>query len=289
MTAPATIWRLLAPWIAPERCEIRRAAVYQFHAATAARWREGRVLLAGDAAHQTPPFLGQGLNAGIRDVVNLAWKLPLVLSGAAPESLVDSYAAERDAHAHELVDWAVAVGRLMEALADAEAGTSTAPPPDDLMRSGYGQGRTAPPLRRGLVIEEQVSDTGVTGYLFSQPTVRTRAGSEVMLDHLLGRGFSVVARSAEEICLSDDNRAWLGHIGATIVDVSPLEVVRGSFDRLFASHGAAIVRPDRYVFGVTDGAHNLDQLVERLKDKIIGTSVPVCHIDAASQISGAEA
>jgi len=74
MTATDQVTGLLSPWIAAGRYELRRAAVYQFHAATAERWREGRIFLAGDAAHQTPPFLGQGLNAGFRDVVNLTWK-----------------------------------------------------------------------------------------------------------------------------------------------------------------------------------------------------------------------
>ncbi|NIP13495.1 MAG: hypothetical protein GWM88_01635, partial [Pseudomonadales bacterium] len=81
---------LIDPWTPRGTYEIRRSAVYQFHAATAQSWRVGRVLLAGDAAHQTPPFLGQGLNAGMRDVINLSWKLPLVLSGAVDEGLLDS-------------------------------------------------------------------------------------------------------------------------------------------------------------------------------------------------------
>lgn len=270
MARPETIRELLAPWIQPEHYDLRRAAVYQFHAATAGRWREGRVLLAGDAAHQTPPFLGQGLNAGIRDVVNLAWKLPLVRSGSAPASLLDTYAAERDAHAHELVDWAVAVGRLMEALADAEAGRSCAPPPDDLMRSGYGQGRTAPPLRRGIVVEDQVSDAGVTGYLFSQPTVADNRGNECMLDELLGKGFAIAMRGDAEVNLSDESCAWLLGMGARIVDISTLELRRGHWDRLFGTHAAALIRPDRYVFGVTDERTTLEDLVCSLKNKLFG-------------------
>ena len=104
LRSPEKIRELLEPWTAPENYEIRRAAVYQFHAATADAWRVGRVFLAGDAAHQTPPFLGQGLNAGFRDAVNLGWKIPLVLDGVCDESLLDSYGAERDAHARELVE-----------------------------------------------------------------------------------------------------------------------------------------------------------------------------------------
>jgi len=272
ISRPEIVRTLVAPWIAEGKYELRRAVVYQFHAATAERWRDGRVFLAGDAAHQTPPFLGQGMNAGFRDVVNLAWKLELVLTGRAPESLLDSYETERDAHAHELVDWAVAVGRLMDALADAEAGRASGPPPDELLRSGYGQGRTAPPLRRGLVTAAQVSDAGVTGYLINQPTVVAGGGRPVMLDELLGPGFAVVGRDAAALATSEASRAWLSLAGASIVDLGALEIVRGHRDRLFDSHAAAIVRPDRYVFGVTDEHHSLDDLVAALRKHFDGSA-----------------
>ncbi len=270
MTTPAKVRQLLDPWIAPDRYELRRAAVYQFHAATAERWRDGRILLAGDAAHQTPPFLGQGLNAGFRDVANLAWKLPLVCAGRVPESLLDSYADERGPHAHELVDWAVAVGRLMDAMADAEAGRAGGSPPDELMRSGYGQGRTVPPLRHGLVVTEQVSDLGVTGYLFSQPTVRTTDGRTTMLDELLGPGFAIVARDAASVRLGSERRSWFEDFGGRIVALDGLQIVEGGRDRLFDAHEAAVVRPDRYVYGVTDQHHTLDDLVARLEAQLAG-------------------
>ena len=153
MLRPEKIRELIGPWTAPETYKIRRAAVYQFHAATADRWQVGRVFLAGDAAHQTPPFLGQGLNAGFRDAVNLGWKIPLVMSGVCDVRLLESYAAERDAHARDLVQWAIAIGQLMETLAAREAGLPDPYPADQ--SSGYGQGRTVPPLRNGVLIAEQ--------------------------------------------------------------------------------------------------------------------------------------
>jgi 3-(3-hydroxy-phenyl)propionate hydroxylase len=281
-----SVRELLSPWIAPEDYEMRRMAVYQFHAATAVRWREGRVFLAGDAAHQTPPFLGQGLNAGIRDVVNFTWKLSMVRRGLAPASLLDSYETERDPHAHELVDWAVATGRLMEALADAEAGRASGPLPDDLLRSGYGQGRTAPPIRAGLVTASQVSDHGVTGYLFNQPTVRTKAGRECMLDELLGSGFAVVARDAASLAMSEGSRAWLESFGAGVLSLDSVDIVHGYRDRLFDSHAAAVVRPDRYVFGVTDETHSLDDLVASLKSMIENTDAPGSEAGAATLDGG---
>src|SRR5512141_1672962 len=88
----ATAWRLLAPWDAhPER-----HVVYRFQARWVEQWRQGRVLLAGDAAHQTPPFAGQGLCSGLRDAANLAWKLAAVLGGQAADTLLDTYQTERE-------------------------------------------------------------------------------------------------------------------------------------------------------------------------------------------------
>ena len=120
MLDPETIMSLIDPWTPRGTYEIRRAAVYQFHAATADQWRKGNIFIAGDAAHQTPPFLGQGMNIGMRDVINIAWKLPIVLQGLASDRLLDTYYGERNAHAHDFVDWAVAIGRLMEHLAEVE-------------------------------------------------------------------------------------------------------------------------------------------------------------------------
>lgn len=266
MLKPEKIGELLRDWVPSGRYSIRRAAVYQFHAATAERWRDGRVFLAGDAAHQTPPFLGQGLNAGFRDVVNLGWKLPLVINGTCDDALLDTYAAERDAHAHDLVDWAVSIGKLMENLAAQEAGKPAPHAVDS--SSGYGQGRAAPPLHGGAITVEQVGEESSTGYLLRQPTVRGPDGSECRLDELLGRGFAIVGRDSASLEMSNQSRAFLERLGARIVSLEGIEVVSNELDRLFDSHAAAIVRPDRYVFGVVDDDWSLDRLIVSLEKKL---------------------
>ena len=110
---PDQVWRLLAPWIGPDEATIERSVIYMFHAANARAWRRGRLLLAGDAAHQMPPFLGQGLCSGVRDAANLAWKLAAVLQGAAADSLLDSYEAERSPHVRAFIEQAVRLGNLV--------------------------------------------------------------------------------------------------------------------------------------------------------------------------------
>ncbi|HKP75509.1 MAG TPA: bifunctional 3-(3-hydroxy-phenyl)propionate/3-hydroxycinnamic acid hydroxylase, partial [Longimicrobiaceae bacterium] len=94
----------LARWLQPDDYEVERAAVYTFHALVADRWRRGPLLIAGDAAHQMPPFLGQGMCAGIRDAANLAWKLELVARGVASPSLLDTYQAEREPHVRRIIE-----------------------------------------------------------------------------------------------------------------------------------------------------------------------------------------
>ncbi|RIL01368.1 MAG: monooxygenase, partial [Proteobacteria bacterium] len=118
---PAVAWKLLAPWgVAPGNATLERHAVYTFRARWAASWRHGAWLLAGDAAHQMPPFAGQGLCSGLRDAANLAWKLDLVLAGRARDALLDSYTQERLPHVRAIIDFSVQLGRVI-CIADPEA------------------------------------------------------------------------------------------------------------------------------------------------------------------------
>lgn len=113
MEHPEKVRELLAPWGSPESMEIERTAVYRFHARTVDRFNRGRVFLAGDAAHVTPPFVGQGLVAGLRDAVNLSWKLTWVIQGRAHSRILDSYDRERRPHAKAMIDLARFMGRLV--------------------------------------------------------------------------------------------------------------------------------------------------------------------------------
>jgi hypothetical protein len=199
--------------------------------------------------------------------VNLGWKIPLVLGGQCDESLLDTYAAERDAHARDLVEWAVAVGQLMETLAAREAGLPDPYAAAD-QSSGYGQGRTAPPLRGGVLIDDQTGGDLSVGSLLRQPTVRGTDGRERRLDELLGRGFAVVARKQGDLRLGAEAGALLERLGGRAVSLEGLDVTEGELDHLFDAHPAAVLRPDRYVFGVVDDAWDLDRLVLELGRKL---------------------
>jgi 3-(3-hydroxy-phenyl)propionate hydroxylase len=198
--------------------------------------------------------------------VNLCWKIPFVLAGVCDEGLLETYAAERDAHAHDLVEWAVAIGKLMETLAAREAGRPD--PHAAEAGAGYGQGRTVPPLRDGVLMTEQLAAKHPPGAIFAQPTVRGADGNERRLDEQLGRGFAVVGRTPDDLRIGDAARAIVDRLGVRLVSIEGLEAARGGFDRTFEAHPAVVVRPDRYVFGCVDSDWNLDRLLAELARRL---------------------
>ena len=270
MLQEETIRTLIDPWTPRDSYQIRRAAVYQFHAATAAEWRSGRIFLAGDAAHQTPPFLGQGMNTGMRDVINLAWKLPLVLEGTCKPELLNTYQLERDAHAHDLVAWAVALGRLMEFVAEQEdcerRGAPAPEPPSEIADSGYGQGREQPPIRKGVVVADQVTAEGTTGYLITQPTVGHES-QPCRLDDLLGNGFALMGHNLQQSSFSEESRRLIERLKITLLELEEVQVLRGRLTEVPTGE-VALVRPDKILFGQTQGEFGVDQLLKDLADTL---------------------
>jgi len=229
MAGNARVWELLAPWITPDDADLVRAVVYRFHATVADSMRSGSVFLAGDAAHQMPPFLGQGLCSGIRDAANLAWKLRLVDDGAADAALLDTYGAERLPHAAGVVAHAVDTGRLIDELSG-RAPASTA------IDAAYGGGRPFPILEHGI----RFGDHPAVGRQLPQPRIDGRP-----LDDLLGTGFAVVT----------DTVAYEPHVGHQWHDLASIVIVPvGTIAPALPAGGAVIVRPDRYVAAVVHDA-----------------------------------
>lgn len=114
LATESSVWRLLhRQGITSEQVEILRAVVYKHHVRFASRWRAGRIFLAGDAAHAMPPWIGQGMASGVRDAGNLCWKLSGVLAGSLPDSVLNSYEAERQPHVRAVTRRAVAAGRII--------------------------------------------------------------------------------------------------------------------------------------------------------------------------------
>jgi len=253
MERPERVRELVAPWVRPEDVEVERAVVYTFHACLAAPWRKGRLFLLGDAAHQMPPFLGQGMCAGVRDAANLSWKLDLVARGLAAEALLDSYERERSPHVRAVIDLAVRTGGIIQ----------TTDPALAAVRDAHFLGPDAPSLRPeplpsladGIVRAGDPS----AGRVVPQPRDETGA----RLDDRLGPGFAIVCRRDPRGGMREESLRFWDRLGARFV-------ATGALDIWLASHGATavVVRPDRYAFGAATGAHDLDAVTDDLRARL---------------------
>ncbi len=279
---PDNVLRLLKDFTDTSDLTIWRSAVYRFHALLAQAWRDKRIFLMGDAVHQTPPFLGQGLCAGIRDAVNLAWKLALVLRGAAGVGLLDSYAIERKPHVRAVVASAKEFGKIIGELDPAAAAAR------DLRLRAELQAGTAVTIRQKFIPD---LDSGLiaqgaklAGGLFVQPYVATEDGRTCRLDDRLKPEFAIVSWSPKFVsALSETTLAGWRKLGGELVVIATKGEGGSSSDgalhlveteHLFANWmrenavEAVIVRPDRYVFGAAATPDKMNALVADLIDRL---------------------
>lgn len=245
--------RLLASWIPLGAAEVERVAVYTFRGVLAEKWRRGPVLLAGDAAHLMPPFLGQGMCSGLRDASNLAWKLEWVIRGKAPESLLDTYERERKPHVRKVIQAAVDFGRIICTLDPKVAVERDA----DMLSKRTSADHSAfrlPLLQHGPLVLPG------GGSIFVQPQI-SQDGRR--LDDLVGPRFLVLGRTREAL---DGSAAWWSShdraLVTTLTEVpDPGHWIRSWLDR--AHSDVVVVRPDRYVLGA---GKSLASLTEAARD-----------------------
>ena len=259
----ANTWRLLERWITPDEGELWRQAAYRFHALVAQSWRAGRVFLAGDAAHQQPPFLGQGMCQGIRDVTNLTWKLSAVLKGQASDSLLESYGRERKAHVRELTTRLKAIGGLI-----CERDTEKARARDRRLVADAGGSVTPTPRQDVLprLTEGALSqhESAARGTLFPQPWTRID-GSSRRLDDWLGAGWRLFTLSRPATRIDADGLPDFRTIA--LADIAEVDgVLETWFEKQDCT--AALVRPDHYVFGNADNDAAAQSLVAEARAAI---------------------
>ncbi|NMO19157.1 bifunctional 3-(3-hydroxy-phenyl)propionate/3-hydroxycinnamic acid hydroxylase [Pyxidicoccus fallax] len=284
---PEYVRALLAPYLDPATVKVRSANVYSYHSRISEKWRVGRAFLLGDAAHLMPPFLGQGLCAGLRDAANLSWKLALVLGGSADASLLDTYELERRAHVAEIIRGSDAMGRVMmtggQVLARARNMLIQAlyhlPVTGDFIR----QYKVKPviPLDEGFFASpRRETKDSAQGTYFPQPRVELPDGSYAPLDDLLGDGFVVLTRPGASLETQREARTLAADVGGRWVQVAAAERagparpevvldVEGRLGAWFARYGADLVvlRPDRYVYGTAAGG-GLGHLQSSLRGRV---------------------
>jgi 3-(3-hydroxy-phenyl)propionate hydroxylase len=245
---PARVWPMLEPWYTPEDGSLTRSTVYEFRSMLADRMRDERVLLAGDTAHLTPPFLGQGLCAGLRDAANLTWKLDLVLRGLAPDALLDTVEIERQPHTEWVIRFAVELGKVLCQL-DPEAAANR----DETLRAAETPPPVEfPPLSAGLIHRgAEGSPDPLAGALGLQGVVAVD-GREGRFDDVVGRGWALIAAEGDPLEeLGEPERDVLRALDVTVASLETVRDVDSRLSHWLRGHGAhaALVRPDFYLFG----------------------------------------
>jgi flavoprotein hydroxylase len=260
----ATAWRLLEPFDArPDNARLERHSVYRFQARWVEQWGRGRVFLAGDAAHQTPPFAGQGMCSGLRDAANLAWKLDLVLRELAPVALLEAYGRERGPNMRAVIELAIDMGKLI-CVADPEEAEAR----DAAFIAAEDGGLTDippfPPITEGIVL----ADCPLAGELFIQAEVEAD-GRRLRFDDAVGAGWRLVTLSAP--VLDRDVANWFATIGGAVVRIGcgdgSLNDIDGTYRSWFADHGvvATLQRPDFSLFGTAARTADIPDLVRSLR------------------------
>lgn len=255
MAQPASVYRLLSRWLEPGTYRILRTDAYEWHARLVHGWRHGRVLLAGDAAHEMPPMLGQGMCSGLRDSMNLAWKLALVVRGMAPAGLLDTYESERTAHVRPYIVESARQSNMIE-----EFGLGGHPP---AISEPQIVERYRPPLGPGLVDAPE----GPISQLAPQP----RSEDGARLDHVTGYQFSIVGSAEIIAAVTDETRQHWTRLGAVVLADGGPELR----DWLSANGASvAVIRPDRYAFALAQDAAGLDDATRELVGRVLKAEVP---------------
>lgn len=279
---PEFAWRLLSGHgFTPENAKLERHTTYRFQAGWATTWRRGRALLAGDAAHLMPPFAGQGLCTGLRDVMNLGWKLRAVLSGAAAEEILDTYATERIPHAAQTIEFSVRLGKLI-CVTDADGARIR----DDHMRAEQvRRGRPERPPRPRLGPGLHHGPHG--GTLSVQGFASDGHGQVSRLDDLLGGAGVLLVRDSRLLTgLTDVERRRLAAVGIRlcVLDsgngaVSPRTLRCDDSDGTYRDWlrglpaDAVLIRPDFYLYDTAHGDSGVGSMVRRFLAALEGARV----------------
>jgi 3-(3-hydroxy-phenyl)propionate hydroxylase len=252
VTRDNAVWDFIENSVRPirrEDGEITRAAVYMFESLIAKQWHRGRLFLAGDCAHRTPPFLGQGMCAGIRDAANLAWKLAAVCQGRANDDLLSIYETERIPHVRAFIQGAIEAGTIIQMADPAALAARTR----DMRANPKAYAPPNPALGPGLVVNN--GENGV-GRQYVQPRLDGK-----LMDDLVGHAFALVAteefKSTEAGLLADLQQRF-----------SQLRVIilPEAFAETLQPYGAPaiLLRPDRYVLATIQNGAQLSDILEAL-------------------------
>lgn len=266
---PDRVWARVARYLDQSQAEMIRAVTYTFRSLVAERWRVGRIVLAGDAAHQMPPFLGQGMCSGIRDALNLAWRFDMILDGRRGDDLLDTYQTERDEHVRSVITKGIELGRI-QTMRDPVAAAA---------RDADFQAKRAANAEREKIVFPPLGEGefggGAGARMLVVQGVGVVDGRHDRFDALLGYGPTLLA-TGDGIALVDaDARRSLAEAGVRLVEIADREKEgafgdeEGTYRAWFARHGCALaaIREDFHVWGTAPAERNA---AARLVDGFVG-------------------
>ena len=243
---PKNVWQLIERWIGPDQADLERTAIYTFHSTIAEKWRQGRLFIAGDAAHQTPPFMGQGMCAGIRDAANLGWKLERVLKQSAPATLLDTYQSERRPHVKAFIELTIQMGQMINQTTSAIIAGNVTDPADGPQKLTTLKPTLGPGLSGG--------QTKWHGHLFPQP----RLQSGELLDDKIGTRPALILRPEFRRHLSAESDNNINTRKFAVIDDASTGL-QDWFDSTAVN--AVLIRPDRYIFGTASSDSEVQELL----------------------------
>lgn len=287
IASPESVRRLLAPYLKDvQAVEIVRARTYTHHSRVADRFVVGRVALVGDAAHLSPPWIGQGLNAGLRDVGNLAWKLAGIVQGRLQPAVLQSYHHERHRHAKAMIDLADVFGAMLMPTARAKAWLRDRFFSAVRLLPGVKnyvlqmRFKPMPRYEQGVVVKQPGST--MVGRMLIQPDVEDAAGQRRKLDDVLGPWFAVIGWQTDpQAALVEADRALWHALGARFVRIDRARCGSGPGARVASAHGSTCVQDVDNQFADWIAAHPGDVIVLR-PDRYIAAH---CNAAALAEVT----
>jgi 3-(3-hydroxy-phenyl)propionate hydroxylase len=264
MKSNNSVYKFLSPWLDSSQYTIERSEVYKFRGTKANQWKIDNIFLLGDAAHQIPPYAGQGINSGIRDSINICWKLNMIVNHSLNPIMLESYQIEREIHVEETIKSSIALGKLIDSLSIAYKKNmpivdAVAPEARD---QAYG-GRKANPsenINPGIYFNSLSHK--FTGRLIPNCRLKDNKNVDVYLDSEINGQIAIIGEGNIYDYLDHDTVSLFKKLNTKFINILDYSFKNTDLREMIKA-GFILVRPDFHIYGITDSENNLKDLAEQ--------------------------